>query len=112
VKAIEKWKSAYELSMVPARIRADRHELRFMDHRSRHEITHGRDGAGRPSDAGVRPGAGGDSPRPRRTLGLCAHCHRPVEIHEEHVRLYRLAWHLDCALASESPAPPDLPPAA
>jgi len=65
----------------------------------------------RPSDAAVRPDAAA-ARRPRRTLGLCAHCHKPVELHEEHVRLYRLAWHLDCALAAESPGPPDLPPAA
>jgi hypothetical protein len=93
-------------------IRANQHELCFMDQRSTRKTTQGRDGVARPSDAGVRPGAGGDSPRPRRTLGLCAHCHRPVDIHEEHVRLYRLAWHLDCALAAGSPSNPDLPPAA
>jgi len=66
----------------------------------------------RPSGAAGRPDAGGDPSRPRRTLGLCAHCHKPVELHEEHVRLYRLAWHLDCALAAEGPGPPDPPPAA
>jgi hypothetical protein len=97
--------------MVLARIRADPHELSFMVHRSTREITHRRDGAARPSDTAVRADAGGDSPRPRRTLGLCAHCHRPVELHEEHVRLYRLAWHIDCALAAGRPDT-DLPPAA
>jgi hypothetical protein len=111
VNAIEKWKSAYELSMVRATIRADQHELRFMVDHSTHEITHARDGAARPSGAAVQPAAGGDVRRPRRTLGLCAHCHQPVELYEEHVRLYRLAWHLDCALAAGSPGP-DLPPAA
>lgn len=37
----------------------------------------------------------------RRTLGMCAHCHRPVDFADEYVRLYRRAWHLDCALVSE-----------
>jgi hypothetical protein len=40
-------------------------------------------------------------PARRRTLGTCAHCHKPVAHDEEYVRLYRRAWHLDCALASE-----------
>ena len=44
-------------------------------------------------------------PRRRRTLGLCAHCHRPVEVGDEHLRLYRRAWHLQCALAAEEPLP-------
>ncbi len=70
----------------------------------------------RQSDAGgprtpgrsARAERGREKPR-RRTLGLCAHCHRPVELHEEHVRLYRLAWHVDCALAAGDPQAP-LPP--
>ena len=42
--------------------------------------------------------------RRRRTLGLCAHCHAPVDVDSESVRLYRLAWHVDCALAAAGPA--------
>jgi N-acetyl-anhydromuramyl-L-alanine amidase AmpD len=38
----------------------------------------------------------------RRTLGVCAHCRKPVDAEEQYVRLYRRAWHLDCALVSES----------
>lgn len=110
MNAIEKWKSAEAMGMVRAEIRADQHELSFMVHRLTRESTHGRDGAVRPSGAAVQPDAGKDSSRPRRTLGLCAHCHKPVELNEEHVRLYRLAWHLDCALAAGSPGT-DLPPA-
>ena len=47
--------------------------------------------------------------RRRRTLGLCAQCQQPVEIDGEHLRLYRLAWHLECALAAGGPAA-ELPP--
>lgn len=44
----------------------------------------------------------GDEPphRSRRTLGRCAHCHQPVALSDDYVRLYRRAWHLDCALAA------------
>jgi hypothetical protein len=42
--------------------------------------------------------------RPRkRTLGLCAHCREPVEFGDEYVRLYRRAWHLQCALDVADP---------
>lgn len=37
----------------------------------------------------------------RRTLGTCAHCKQPVDMAQDYIRLYRRAWHLDCALASE-----------
>lgn len=37
----------------------------------------------------------------RRTLGPCAHCGEPVAHDEAYVRLYRRAWHLDCALEAE-----------
>lgn len=39
----------------------------------------------------------------RRTLGPCAHCHEPVSQSEPYVRLYRRAWHLECALDSDDP---------
>ena len=42
-----------------------------------------------------------DVKRRRRTLGRCAHCGTPVDVRDEYVRLYRRAWHLDCALAAE-----------
>lgn len=42
----------------------------------------------------------------RRTLGSCAHCGEPVDMRDEYVRLYRRAWHLDCALASGEPVTP------
>jgi hypothetical protein len=42
--------------------------------------------------------------RGRRTMGLCAHCHRPIEIEQEHLRLYRMFWHVDCALAAHESA--------
>ncbi len=52
------------------------------------------------------PGRVPTPPRPRRrALGLCAHCHRPVDLRDEHVRLYRRAWHLQCALAADEPVP-------
>ena len=42
--------------------------------------------------------------RPRkRTLGLCAHCRQPVDFGDEYVRLYRRAWHLECALDVAEP---------
>jgi len=61
------------------------------------------------SDEDQRAGAGvgltgSASPRRRRTLGSCAQCHRPVEFHQEHIRLYRLFWHVECALAAHEPA--------
>jgi hypothetical protein len=55
------------------------------------------------SGAGV-PARGASRPRRRRTMGLCAHCHRPVEVEQEHLRLHRLFWHMDCALAAHEPA--------
>lgn len=50
----------------------------------------------------VRPTAG-DAPvaARRRTLGVCAHCRKAVDITDDYVRLYRRAWHLDCALIAE-----------
>ena len=48
--------------------------------------------------------------RRRRTLGLCAHCHEPVDIDSEHVRLYRLTWHVECALVATVPAAELAPP--
>jgi hypothetical protein len=39
----------------------------------------------------------------RRTLGLCAHCRQPVDVGDDYVRLYRRAWHLECALAAREP---------
>lgn len=46
-------------------------------------------------------------PTRRRTLGLCAHCQQPVDVTDEYIRLYRRAWHLECALASEPTQAPD-----
>ncbi|MDX6690853.1 MAG: hypothetical protein QOG15_2310 [Solirubrobacteraceae bacterium] len=43
--------------------------------------------------------------RRRRTMGLCAHCHRPVEFDQEHLRLYRMFWHVECALAAHEQGP-------
>jgi len=61
-------------------------------------------------DRGVHAQVAG-GPR-RRTLGPCAHCHQPVDVNSEHVRLYRLAWHVECALASGGhPAAQLAPPA-
>ncbi|MDQ3676913.1 MAG: hypothetical protein M3401_08945 [Actinomycetota bacterium] len=42
--------------------------------------------------------------RRRRTMGLCAQCHRPVEFDQEHLRLHRMFWHVECALAAHEPA--------
>ena len=61
------------------------------------------------TEANQRPGTGRPSkgpsrPRRRRTMGLCAHCHRPVELDQEHLRLYRKFWHVDCALTAHEPA--------
>lgn len=53
---------------------------------------------------------GQQASRPRRTLGLCAHCGQPVEFGEEYVRLHRRAWHLNCALAAERPSAAWAPP--
>jgi hypothetical protein len=38
-------------------------------------------------------------------MGLCAHCHRPVEFDQEHLRLYRMFWHVECALAAHEQGP-------
>ncbi len=56
-------------------------------------------------DQRLAAGARTSAPRKRRrrTMGLCAHCHRPVEIEQEHLRLHRLFWHMECALAAHEP---------
>ena len=74
------------------------------------QLTRGEDAAVRSSDRDTRFARGRDS-RCRATLGPCAHCHEPIAIGDEHLRLYRLAWHLECALAAGGPGA-DLPPSA
>lgn len=46
----------------------------------------------------------GSKPARRRTVGVCAHCREPVAHDDAYVRLYRRAWHLDCALDSHAPS--------
>ena len=55
--------------------------------------------------AGLSPMTGSAQRRRRRTMGLCAHCHKPVEFDQEHLRLYRMFWHVDCALAAHEQSP-------
>jgi hypothetical protein len=74
------------------------------------QLTRGEDVAVRSSDRHARPDRGRDTRR-RCTLGPCAHCHEPIAIDDEHVRLYRLVWHLECALAAGTPSA-GLPPSA
>lgn len=56
------------------------------------------------ADADIRPGhppALRVVPR-QRYLGLCAGCREPVSHDEQFVRLHRQAWHLQCALESDT----------
>jgi hypothetical protein len=66
--------------------------------------------SGIPSTPAINPRPVPASRRRRRTLGLCAHCHEPVDVGDEYVRLYRRAWHLDCALAAREPLAAQPPP--
>jgi hypothetical protein len=40
-----------------------------------------------------------------RTLGRCAACNEPVTFAQEWIRLYRRAWHVQCALATKDGRP-------
>lgn len=62
-----------------------------------------------PSMAGLHEAAAGimrgkrakSSSHGRRLLGLCAHCGQPVSHDERYIRLYRRAWHVECALKAD-----------